>query len=65
MVVKFSSLLNFQPIHCHNISNERYFIGELKFMLPHSKILPVTSSKSAPNISNEWASMKVWFDEAR
>ena len=51
--------------HCHNISNERYFIGELKFMLPHSKIFPGTSSKSAPNISNEWASMKVWFGEAR
>ena len=40
MLVKFSSLLNFQPI----ISNERYLIGEHKFMLPHNKILPGTSS---------------------
>ena len=34
-------------------------------MLPHSKILPGTSSKSAPNISNEWEGRKVWFGEAR
>ena len=38
MVVKFSSLLHFQPIHFNIISNERYLIGELKFMLPLNRI---------------------------
>ena len=34
-------------------------------MWPHSKILPWTSSKATPNISNEEAGRKVWFGEAR
>ena len=42
-----------------------YLIGELEFMLSHSKILPGTSSKSSPNISNELVGMKVCFGEAR
>ena len=32
-------------------------------MLPHSKILPGASLKSAPNISNEWEGGKVRFSE--
>ena len=34
-------------------------------MWPHSKILPWTSSKATPNISNEEAGGKVWFGESR
>ena len=33
-------------------------------MLPHCKILTGTSSKFAPNISNEWEGMEVWIGGA-
>ena len=64
-IIPFIITLICRTLFHQSISNKGYFIGELKFEWPHSKILPGSSSKTTSNISSEWESRKIWFGEVK